>query len=160
MRRSRQRRCQRLRGSRWPAVGGTRASIPVPFSVSPARPFSLRPKLGEMPRSWPSPCLRNCLKRKRIPKIRQSQVRTVGRADRSPKAGALPVAAGERLFGFEDPWVQHWVQVAARGVLWARKLRRVNESVDGYEPGGRTFESCRAHQATHNQEVTQLSWCE
>ena len=26
----------------------------------------------------------------------------------------------------------------------ARKLRRVNECVDGYEPGGRRFESCRA----------------
>jgi len=31
-------------------------------------------------------------------------------------------------------------------VLLAHKLRRVNERVDGYEPGGRTFESCRAHQ--------------
>jgi len=35
------------------------------------------------------------------------------------------------------------------GLFWhppGRKLRRVNEKVDGYEPGGRTFESCRAHQ--------------
>ena len=30
--------------------------------------------------------------------------------------------------------------------LAVRKLRRVNECVDGYEPGGRRFESCRAHQ--------------
>jgi hypothetical protein len=35
------------------------------------------------------------------------------------------------------------------GPFWnprARKLRRVNERVDGYEPGGRRFESCRARQ--------------
>jgi len=44
-------------------------------------------------------------------------------------------------------WVQDWVQVARPlTVLLAHKLRRVNERVDGYEPGGRTFESCRAHQ--------------
>jgi len=30
----------------------------------------------------------------------------------------------------------------------ARKLRRVNGRVDGYEPGGRRFESCRARQTT------------
>ena len=33
----------------------------------------------------------------------------------------------------------------------SRKLRRVNESVDGYEPGGRTFESCWAHQINNLQ---------
>ena len=44
-------------------------------------------------------------------------------------------------------WVHDWVQVAGSdGVRLARKLRRVNESIDGYEPGGRRFESCRAHQ--------------
>ena len=38
-------------------------------------------------------------------------------------------------------WVQDWVQVTGRCVsLWARKLRRVNERIDGYEPGGRRFE--------------------
>ena len=30
--------------------------------------------------------------------------------------------------------------------LLVRKLRRINESDDGYEPGGRRFESCRARQ--------------
>ena len=44
-------------------------------------------------------------------------------------------------------WVQDWVQVARLSrALLTRKLRRLNESVEGYEPGGRTFESCRAHQ--------------
>ena len=33
------------------------------------------------------------------------------------------------------------------GALLGRKLRRVNERVDGYEPGGRKFESCWAHQS-------------
>ena len=43
-------------------------------------------------------------------------------------------------------WVQDWVQVAGRaGTDLGRKLRRVNESADGYEPGGRRFESCKAH---------------
>ena len=45
------------------------------------------------------------------------------------------------------PWVQEigskWRALA---VLLAHKLRRVNERVDGYEPGGRRFESCRARQ--------------
>jgi len=45
------------------------------------------------------------------------------------------------------PWVQEigskWRALA---VLLAHKLRRVNERVDGYKLGGRTFESCRAHQ--------------
>jgi hypothetical protein len=35
--------------------------------------------------------------------------------------------------------------------LAVRKLRRVNECVDGYEPGGRRFESCRAHQINNLQ---------
>jgi hypothetical protein len=46
-------------------------------------------------------------------------------------------------------WVQDWVQVARlRRLDLARKLRRVNERLDGYEPGGRRFESCRARQLT------------
>jgi hypothetical protein len=45
-----------------------------------------------------------------------------------------------------ERWVQDWVQVAALKVgPQARKSRRVNDSVDGYEPGGRRFESCWAH---------------
>jgi hypothetical protein len=43
------------------------------------------------------------------------------------------------------------------GPVWespGRKLRRVNESVDGYEPGGRTFESCWAHQVNFVDLVT------
>ena len=42
------------------------------------------------------------------------------------------------------------------GPFWSppsRKLRRVNESVDGYEPGGRTFESCWAHQINNLQPL-------
>jgi hypothetical protein len=35
--------------------------------------------------------------------------------------------------------------VGPLGMVLIRKLRRVNESVDGYEPGGRRFESCWAH---------------
>jgi hypothetical protein len=45
----------------------------------------------------------------------------------------------------KSPWVQDWVQVAAPKRA-PGFVRRVNESVDGYEPGGRTFESCWAHQ--------------
>ena len=42
-------------------------------------------------------------------------------------------------------WVQDSVQVAhSLRVLLTRKSRRLNESVDGYEPGGRKFESCGA----------------
>ena len=37
----------------------------------------------------------------------------------------------------------------------ARKLRRVNECVDGYEPGGRRFESCRARQQHNNLQLSQ-----
>ena len=36
------------------------------------------------------------------------------------------------------------------GSLEARKLRRVNKWVDGYEPGGRRFESCRARHSPNN----------
>jgi hypothetical protein len=70
----------------------------------------------------------------------------------------VTVAPADRHFAFEHAWVQHWVQVAARfGILWARKLRRVNESVDGYEPGGRTFESCWAHQSFQSVTASAFS---
>jgi hypothetical protein len=42
------------------------------------------------------------------------------------------------------------------GPFWnpqARKLRRVNERVDGYEPGGRRFESCRARHFPRSVEM-------
>ena len=41
-------------------------------------------------------------------------------------------------------------------VLLARKSRRVNDSVDGYEPGGRRFESCRAR---HSNQVGMATPC-
>jgi endogenous inhibitor of DNA gyrase (YacG/DUF329 family) len=42
-------------------------------------------------------------------------------------------------------WVQSWVQLEAHFQLkMVRKLRQINESVDGYEPEGREFESLRA----------------
>ena len=51
-----------------------------------------------------------------------------------------------------DRWVQDWVQVAGCSrTLQSRKSRRVNDSVDGYEPGGRRFESCWARQCLHCQ---------
>ena len=53
-----------------------------------------------------------------------------------------------------DDWVQRWVQVARRfACSLSRKLRRVNEIVDGYEPGGRRFESCWAHQHSLCQQL-------
>jgi hypothetical protein len=43
--------------------------------------------------------------------------------------------------------------------LAVRKLRGVNECVDGYEPGGRTFESCRARQSLSSQPLTASMFC-
>ena len=48
-------------------------------------------------------------------------------------------------------WVQNWVQswVQQKDLFWpklVRKLRQINESLNGYEPEGREFESLRARQ--------------
>ena len=56
-----------------------------------------------------------------------------------------PTALGRR-FGTVATWVQSWVQL--EGLFqpkMVRKLRQINESLIGYEPEGREFESLRAH---------------
>ena len=58
----------------------------------------------------------------------------------------LPSSIGSSLDSQSKSWVQSWVQL--EGLFqpkMARKLRQINESLIGYEPEGREFESLRAH---------------
>ena len=46
-------------------------------------------------------------------------------------------------------WVQSWVQLEGLfQPILVRKLRQINESLIGYEPEGREFESLRAHHSS------------
>ena len=47
---------------------------------------------------------------------------------------------------FTQTWVQSWVQLKDLFCpKMARKLRQINEKLNGYEPEDREFESLRAH---------------
>src|SRR5205814_8297317 len=49
-----------------------------------------------------------------------------------------------------NSWVQSWVQLEAHFQLkLLRKLRQTNETLIGYEPEGREFESLRARHSFH-----------
>jgi hypothetical protein len=91
---------------------------------------------------------------RRFPRIGQpSGGEPSGPADcegRHPRRSAAGPEVGPRLGPSGGPL----------GSLRSRKLRRINNRVDGYEPGGRRFESCRARQTTHLERVTEFTACE
>ena len=60
---------------------------------------------------------------------------------------SAPRASAGHVFGCLGPGLGPSSRLSR--TLPSRKLRRVNECADGYEPGGRRFESCWAHQVLH-----------